>query len=671
MKQWISGVVAIWISCIVACVPAEKEDLTDITIDLTDSIQRKIITYQDLQMTDSLVEWLDHEDATYRFLATRAFGSITEHEKADVLIERLGDEIEEVRIAAAYALGQTGKEEMSGALIENFDNQDTTLTHQAYNAAVLEAIGKTGDKATLDLIASVTTYKPKDTLLLEGQAWAIYRYALRGITSETGTERMSELIKGSIFPGDVRWIAANYFMRAKDIDLSPHSAIINSAFNNEDDVDIKMCLAVAMGKCGTETSRKGLVAAIRNSELDYRVLCNALRGLKAYNLTPHYSDVIDLLDHNNVSVAQTAADLIYTNGNTEEANDYKRLARDTSYHWSVRTRLYRAAQTHFPFYYSLSKGAINWDLTNWLRDTKDPYLYGALIQALAEDPKNYNEVLQAMDHEHPYVATTAAASLKGILEHPEFDYIFSTGRRRLQLIMNQRIEEEMQEGDPGIVAELSQIVGHPKLEIPGREPDYGYLDTALISLNLPEHIETYNMLKAAIARINGEPEPEKRVPLVNHPMDWGILDQVTDSTIAVVETTRGTIMLSFYTKKAPATVANFIDLSKRGFYDGKNFHRVVPNFVIQGGCPRGDGYGSLNYTIRSELPGSLRYSQSGMVGMASAGNHTECTQWFVTHCATPHLDGNYTIFARVTDGMDVVHQMEQGDVIQSIKIKKP
>ena len=95
---------------------------------------------------------------------------------------------------------------------------------------------------------------------------------------------------------------------------------------------------------------------------------------------------------------------------------------------------------------------------------------------------------------------------------------------------------------------------------------------------------------------------------------------------------------------------------------------LVPNFVVQGGCPRGDGYGSLDYSIRSELP-PLSYDREGLVGMASAGNHTEGTQFFITHSPALHLDGNYTIFARVVDGMDVVHQIQPGSKIESIIIQ--
>jgi cyclophilin family peptidyl-prolyl cis-trans isomerase len=126
--------------------------------------------------------------------------------------------------------------------------------------------------------------------------------------------------------------------------------------------------------------------------------------------------------------------------------------------------------------------------------------------------------------------------------------------------------------------------------------------------------------------------------------------------------------MALYTHQAPGTVMNFVQLARDRFYNGKNFHRVVPNFVVQGGCPRGDGYGSLDYTIRSELAPSY-YNSEGCVGMASAGNHTEGTQWFITHSPTPHLDGNYTLFGRVTEGMSVVHRIQIGDEITQVNIQ--
>jgi cyclophilin family peptidyl-prolyl cis-trans isomerase len=116
--------------------------------------------------------------------------------------------------------------------------------------------------------------------------------------------------------------------------------------------------------------------------------------------------------------------------------------------------------------------------------------------------------------------------------------------------------------------------------------------------------------------------------------------------------------------EAPGSVSNFVTLARSGYFNGLYFHRVVPNFVIQGGCHRGDGYGSEAFSIRSEF--SQRRYTTGTVGMASAGKDTEGTQWFITHSPTPHLDGAYTIFAYVFSGQDVVGQIEVGDQIIAV-----
>ena len=117
---------------------------------------------------------------------------------------------------------------------------------------------------------------------------------------------------------------------------------------------------------------------------------------------------------------------------------------------------------------------------------------------------------------------------------------------------------------------------------------------------------------------------------------------------------------------APLTVDNFVQLAQRGYFRNIAFHRVVPNFVIQGGDPRGDGNGGPGYAIRCEINEEL-YDRAA-VGMALSGKDTGGSQWFVTHAPQPHLDGGYTIFGRVVTGMDVVDRIVRGDVIQSIVI---
>jgi cyclophilin family peptidyl-prolyl cis-trans isomerase/HEAT repeat protein len=133
-----------------------------------------------------------------------------------------------------------------------------------------------------------------------------------------------------------------------------------------------------------------------------------------------------------------------------------------------------------------------------------------------------------------------------------------------------------------------------------------------------------------------------------------------------LRTTRGTIVLRLFGSEAPLTVASFVDLTSRGYFDGVSFHRVVPNFVVQGGDPRGDGNGGPGYQIRCEI-NTRRYGR-GSVGMALSGKDTGGSQFFITHTPQPHLDGRYTVFAEVVEGMDVVDRIMQGEVILEARV---
>ncbi len=140
--------------------------------------------------------------------------------------------------------------------------------------------------------------------------------------------------------------------------------------------------------------------------------------------------------------------------------------------------------------------------------------------------------------------------------------------------------------------------------------------------------------------------------------------------IAEIHTQRGVMKVKFYEEDAPNTVANFIKLSKSGFYNGLNFHRVIPNFVIQGGCPSGTGAGGPGYTIKCELTGNNQYHDRGVLSMAHAGRNTGGSQFFICHNRqnTQHLDRNHTCFGKVFEGLEVIDQIKQGDKIEKIEI---
>jgi peptidyl-prolyl cis-trans isomerase B (cyclophilin B) len=135
-------------------------------------------------------------------------------------------------------------------------------------------------------------------------------------------------------------------------------------------------------------------------------------------------------------------------------------------------------------------------------------------------------------------------------------------------------------------------------------------------------------------------------------------------------TEKGTMLIEFYEKDAPIAVANFVKLSKEGFYDGLNFHRVIPDFMIQGGCPQGTGRGGPGYHIKCELTGENQYHDRGVLSMAHAGRNTGGSQFFICHSRrnTAHLDRNHTCFGKVVEGLDVIDAIRQGDKITKINI---
>ena len=139
---------------------------------------------------------------------------------------------------------------------------------------------------------------------------------------------------------------------------------------------------------------------------------------------------------------------------------------------------------------------------------------------------------------------------------------------------------------------------------------------------------------------------------------------------AEIHTDKGVMKVKFYEEDAPNTVANFITLSKKGYYDGLTFHRVIPDFVIQGGCPNGDGRGGPGYTIKCELDGKNQYHDKGVLSMAHAGRDTGGSQFFICYNRenTQHLDRNHTVFGKVVEGLEIIDKIKQGDHIQKIVI---
>ena len=140
---------------------------------------------------------------------------------------------------------------------------------------------------------------------------------------------------------------------------------------------------------------------------------------------------------------------------------------------------------------------------------------------------------------------------------------------------------------------------------------------------------------------------------------------------ATIKTNKGEIHLNLFEEKTPVTVANFVNLANRGFYNGLKFHRVIEQFMIQGGCPRGTGTGGPGYNFKDEFDATLRHSKPGILSMANSGPNSNGSQFFITHVPTPWLDGKHSVFGEVVDASDqkVVNAIRNGDVMESVTIE--
>ena len=319
------------------CVPPEEVVLTEVTRDLRDSTLQEIIRYQDEQKTAALFPFFNDKDPSYRYAAAMAFGSTKDKTALDSLAKLLKDPIQEVRVAAAYAIGQLGEERGATILMGAFEQYDTARQFVKSNGIILEAVGKCASKETLKLLTGISTYKASDTLLLKGQAYGIYRFAMREMVSAEGTSKMLTFVNNTLYPPSVRMIAANYLGRAKDIDITNNVAALSETLASEEDVKIRIPLALALGKIKTSAATNALVEQF-NQETDYRVKVNVIRALNGTDYDSVSATILTALDDPNLATAQMAAQFLINNGIPRQAASYYRMSR-VERPWQVQLAL--------------------------------------------------------------------------------------------------------------------------------------------------------------------------------------------------------------------------------------------------------------------------------------------------------------------------------------------
>ncbi len=641
--------------------PSVIEDklITRISIDLADTIVQEILDFQDRFVPDSLLGFFDHHDPTYRYLAAGAFASIQDPTYVEALIPLLEDPMDSVKQMAAYALGQLGDVRAESALISAFQAVDTTNTNHILNETILEAVGKCASASYLPLISSVSTYKKTDDHLLRGQAKAIYRYMLRDVVVEEGTAKMIELLADPDIDKSTRVYAAAYLSRAKDLDLSGSADLLSLVFENETNADIKLFLPQVLLKT-QDAGAANLLNKVLRSDADHRLRCNIIKAFGSTNYRLYRNNIQSRIHDRNIHVATTAAETILQFGEARYWKSYMTLSLG-EFPWQIKTALLHAVSKFIPAGNDMFRN-INEDLLmQRYRESNSVYQKAAAVEALAEYPGRYKFIISELDkNEDPVIRTGCIQGLITIVRKPVFNRL----SRTLREAVVSTLHKALLSGDVGEVEIAANILKMPQINLTRYQIDTQTIRQQIKErLQLPRDIEAY----LAIFPNSEEIKPGGRDYLFTHGLDWKLLSQLGDTVSVSMETNRGTIDLELYPKMAPGTVANFVDLVNVNYYADKPIHRVVPGFVIQGGCNRGDGYGSLDYNIRSDLS-QVYYDQPGYIGMASAGNHTESAQWFITQGPTPHLDGKYSLFGKVIDGLDVIYATQIGDKIQSIRI---
>ncbi|HEY0744107.1 MAG TPA: peptidylprolyl isomerase, partial [Chryseosolibacter sp.] len=417
--------------------------------------------------------------------------------------------------------------------------------------------------------------------------------------------------------------------------------------------DVRMASASALRKIVTDSSFATL-EKIFNDDEDYRVRISAIRGFQAFPFERSKNYLLKGARDKNVNVAIAASEAIKATITEPFWIDVANLASEAK-NWRVQANLYEGVLK-----VKNNKGII--DEVTTLYKTANPYQKRALLYALQNQPSTAPFIQQELlTAQEPVVKASAADALVFINKSKGFD-------PRQKKAFADVYQKAIGAGDPGVINSISSALADSTLAYRDVISDYQFISTAKQKLTPVKDEDAIAALDRATAYFEKRKAADRPAPAYNHPINWSRIKELPHDQMVTVFTTKGKIKMRLLVEDAPGSVANFLDLVDKSYFNNHYFHRVVPNFVIQVGCPRGDGSGGEDYSIRSEFT-KTKY-KTGSVGMASSGKDTEGTQWFITHSPTPHLDGRYTIFAEVVEGMETVHAIEVGDQITKIEIEK-
>ena len=651
-----------------------------------DPVRRRIATAQDERQTAALLPFLRDKKTAYRAAAAEALASVQDRAAVPALLPLLQDAMPAVRRAAAYALGQAGDSTAVPALSQRLAQPEANALARR---ATYEALGRCVTKQSVGQLWVIKPPAP-DSASAPGRAWGLYRAALRGLATAEAVSQATKLLgqNRQVLAARQGASAALTRMRGQDSTLARVALpVLLKGLGNDPDYFVRANCATALARVARSVALGALLRA--TTDVDSRVRIAALRALPVVSpanvgVEERRGPTIEAVFSKAIApCAQRSLEALQKPLAQEAlvgAEWFLKAPLDTGYsvfvrssysnelisfaahtpHYRARATLLQTALRHAP---AAQRPVIADTIRRRYQRTANQYEKAALLIALSEDPAQFDFLAKeaALTAGPPVVPGAALATLVTMRGSKNF----SAAR---QADFTAALRQALASGDVAQLSTAAEALADAKL-VPAPQPDdLVALRQARDKLTLPREIEPWIALQQTLDKLEKAPTPTPvpRGTASQHPIDWAVVQSVPVGQRVRLTTTQGVIELELKVVEAPGAVASFVALVRQHFYDGLYFHRVVPNFVAQGGDPRGDGSGSTPYTLRSELA-MLNYG-AGAVGLASAGKDTESCQFFITHLPTPHLDGRYPIFAQVTSGLNVVQRLEIGDHITTVTL---
>ncbi len=629
-----------------------------------DSALLRVRQLQDARATAKLLPLLTDARAVVRAEAAEAFASVQAADARGPLELRLAtDTAPAVRAAAARALGLIGDTLAQRALLV----AARTETSPAVRAMALESLGRVATAGGGGIRYLAEDPLPAEVAARAGWAWGLYRAGQRGALNDEAVTRAVGLLRPTEHP-TVRLPAAHVLARTPRLDLTAHGGAILAASRADSVLDIQLALTGALARIASPAAIAATLTQLR-ADPAAKIRLAALRALSKRRYEQVKETIWGALADSDGLVALTAAEYFLQNAPSDEAGAMfrHRGARhpDPQTQATLLATALRLSATNAD-----AAQQIRQDIITRYQTAPTATRKSFWLRALGQHPAGF-EFVQRETFTVPVRPIIAPTGLEALIAM-RGQAAFPVGQRTAFVAA---LRQAVASGDIALVGLAAIALRDPALNLRPEITDVEFLRAARERLTLPREVETALELDQTLAYLTGQGAPAPYAPspaelaaqLSAHPTDWKLVQKLPIGQLAVVTTTRGVFTLELLVEDAPAAAASFAGLVGRKFYDKQLFHRVVPNFVAQGGDPRGDGWGGLDYTLRSEL--SAASFTTGAVGLASAGLNTESCQWFAMHCPAPHLDGRYTLFARVREGQAVVDQLRVGDVIEKIRLK--